>query len=170
MAPHKLGRWMSTGVMMIIYAIRVYTISGWYIVTYALGIYYLNREALAASLCMCFHPDLLPGWKPSCTVAFCLSVMYLHCGLGVFPDPPSLHVSCCVLVTHQSLHVSCCVLVTYWRCTYECVVGAFTSNRHLCEPFCTIATLASSIRKNASHVLLSISCLCVCFSVFFPSW
>eukprot|EP00281_Chroomonas_sp_CCMP1168_P035868 CAMPEP_0206241698 /NCGR_PEP_ID=MMETSP0047_2-20121206/16637_1 /ASSEMBLY_ACC=CAM_ASM_000192 /TAXON_ID=195065 /ORGANISM="Chroomonas mesostigmatica_cf, Strain CCMP1168" /LENGTH=195 /DNA_ID=CAMNT_0053666617 /DNA_START=53 /DNA_END=640 /DNA_ORIENTATION=- len=42
MAPHKAGRWGTTALMLMIYAVRVYYIHGWYIVTYALGIYYLN--------------------------------------------------------------------------------------------------------------------------------
>uniref|UniRef100_A0A6T8LKR8 Protein RER1 n=1 Tax=Hemiselmis andersenii TaxID=464988 RepID=A0A6T8LKR8_HEMAN len=42
LAPHKVWRWAGTGVCFLIYAVRVYYIQGWYIVTYALGIYYLN--------------------------------------------------------------------------------------------------------------------------------
>eukprot|EP00291_Cryptomonas_curvata_P013296 CAMPEP_0172179532 /NCGR_PEP_ID=MMETSP1050-20130122/16675_1 /TAXON_ID=233186 /ORGANISM="Cryptomonas curvata, Strain CCAP979/52" /LENGTH=182 /DNA_ID=CAMNT_0012852435 /DNA_START=156 /DNA_END=704 /DNA_ORIENTATION=+ len=41
-APHTVPRWGSTAVCFLIYCIRVYNISGWYIVSYGLGIYMLN--------------------------------------------------------------------------------------------------------------------------------
>jgi len=41
-APFTAGRWIGTGVCLIIYAYRVFHLTGWYIVTYALGIYLLN--------------------------------------------------------------------------------------------------------------------------------
>jgi len=42
LAPHKAGRWAATIFCFMIYSVRVYYLQGWYIVTYALGIYYLN--------------------------------------------------------------------------------------------------------------------------------
>ncbi|KXS20895.1 retrieval of early ER protein Rer1 [Gonapodya prolifera JEL478] len=40
--PHVAQRWIGTGLISVLYAVRVLTIHGWYIVTYALGIYLLN--------------------------------------------------------------------------------------------------------------------------------
>ncbi|KAF9895809.1 retention in endoplasmic reticulum protein 1, partial [Lobosporangium transversale] len=40
--PHTPERWAFTGVVLLIYFIRVIYAQGWYIVTYALGIYLLN--------------------------------------------------------------------------------------------------------------------------------
>lgn len=40
--PHLLPRWISTLVMMIVFLARILYVQGWYIVTYALGIYQLN--------------------------------------------------------------------------------------------------------------------------------
>eukprot|EP01137_Pigoraptor_chileana_P003653 Opistho-2@44151 len=40
--PHVTARWAFTAVLALLYALRVYLIEGWYIVTYALGIYLLN--------------------------------------------------------------------------------------------------------------------------------
>ncbi|KAF9572202.1 hypothetical protein EC968_010139 [Mortierella alpina] len=40
--PHTKERWAFTGVVLLIYFIRVFFAQGWYIVTYALGIYLLN--------------------------------------------------------------------------------------------------------------------------------
>ena len=41
--PHAVPRWIGLGVLALLYAVRVvYFISGFYIVTYALGIYLLN--------------------------------------------------------------------------------------------------------------------------------
>ena len=40
--PHGGPRWAGAGVMCFLYAIRVYSIAGFYIVTYALGIYLLH--------------------------------------------------------------------------------------------------------------------------------
>src|SRR5690242_18826527 len=40
--PHLLYRWIFTFVLLFTYLFRVYMISGYYIVTYALGIYELN--------------------------------------------------------------------------------------------------------------------------------
>ncbi|KAG6774042.1 hypothetical protein POTOM_021391 [Populus tomentosa] len=40
--PHILYRWISCLVVVLIYAIRVYLVQGFYIVTYGLGIYLLN--------------------------------------------------------------------------------------------------------------------------------
>jgi len=40
--PHGLYRWLFSLLLAITYLIRVYLLQGWYIVTYALGIYILN--------------------------------------------------------------------------------------------------------------------------------
>jgi hypothetical protein len=40
--PHGTARWLGAGVMCALYMIRVYTIAGFYIITYALGIYLLH--------------------------------------------------------------------------------------------------------------------------------
>lgn len=40
--PHTVGRWIFTVVLAAFYAIRVFLLQGWYIITYALGIYLLN--------------------------------------------------------------------------------------------------------------------------------
>eukprot|EP00908_Phaeocystis_cordata_P019308 Transcript_30817.p1 GENE.Transcript_30817~~Transcript_30817.p1 ORF type:complete len:197 (+),score=89.49 Transcript_30817:163-753(+) len=41
-APHTAARWGISALVMITYAIRIYLINGWYIITYGLGIYVLN--------------------------------------------------------------------------------------------------------------------------------
>ncbi|XP_068678216.1 protein RER1-like isoform X1 [Montipora capricornis] len=40
--PHLLPRWIATFVMMVLFLSRIFYLQGWYIVTYALGIYQLN--------------------------------------------------------------------------------------------------------------------------------
>ncbi|KAF9295887.1 retention in endoplasmic reticulum protein 1 [Mortierella antarctica] len=40
--PHTKERWVFTGVVLFLYFVRVFFAQGWYIVTYALGIYLLN--------------------------------------------------------------------------------------------------------------------------------
>jgi len=40
--PYTIGRWLSTVVLGFLYLARVLYLQGWYIVTYALGIYHLN--------------------------------------------------------------------------------------------------------------------------------
>jgi len=40
--PHLAGRWISTVILIFVYLVRVFYLQGWYIVTYALGIYHLN--------------------------------------------------------------------------------------------------------------------------------
>ncbi|XP_015782635.1 protein RER1 isoform X2 [Tetranychus urticae] len=40
--PYATGRWIFTAFFFIVYMTRVILLEGWYIVTYALGIYYLN--------------------------------------------------------------------------------------------------------------------------------
>ncbi|PFX26286.1 Protein RER1 [Stylophora pistillata] len=40
--PHLALRWISTLVMIVLFLVRVLYLQGWYIVTYALGIYHLN--------------------------------------------------------------------------------------------------------------------------------
>lgn len=40
--PYATGRWIGSGVLLLIYCVRVFYLQGWYIVTYAMGIYHLN--------------------------------------------------------------------------------------------------------------------------------
>jgi len=40
--PYTAARWIGAGVLILVYMARVLFLQGWYIVTYALGIYYLN--------------------------------------------------------------------------------------------------------------------------------
>lgn len=40
--PYLIGRWISAGVLTVAFLTRVFLLQGWYIVTYALGIYHLN--------------------------------------------------------------------------------------------------------------------------------
>ncbi|XP_038076696.1 protein RER1-like isoform X2 [Patiria miniata] len=40
--PHPVVRWSGTVVLLLLYVLRVLILQGWYIVTYALGIYHLN--------------------------------------------------------------------------------------------------------------------------------
>uniref|UniRef100_A0A1J3F8H2 Protein RER1 n=1 Tax=Noccaea caerulescens TaxID=107243 RepID=A0A1J3F8H2_NOCCA len=40
--PHAVNRWIGTLVMAVIYCLRVYYVQGFYIISYALGIYVLN--------------------------------------------------------------------------------------------------------------------------------
>lgn len=40
--PHILGRWITLSAVVFIYALRVYLVQGYYIITYALGIYILQ--------------------------------------------------------------------------------------------------------------------------------
>lgn len=40
--PHTKVRWGSAGLLVILFLLRVFLCQGWYIVTYALGIYHLN--------------------------------------------------------------------------------------------------------------------------------
>ncbi|KAG0259871.1 retention in endoplasmic reticulum protein 1 [Mortierella polycephala] len=54
--PHTTERWVFTAVALLIYFIRVIFAQGWYIVTYALGIYLLNL--LLAFLQPKFDPSL----------------------------------------------------------------------------------------------------------------
>ncbi|KAL5014029.1 hypothetical protein ScPMuIL_008299 [Solemya velum] len=42
MTPQPILRWITTVVLLCVYSIRVYILQGWYIVSYALGIYLLN--------------------------------------------------------------------------------------------------------------------------------
>jgi len=53
--PYTPLRWITTLVLGLFYGIRVYILQGWYIITYALGIYLLN-------LFICF---LSPRWDPA---------------------------------------------------------------------------------------------------------
>ncbi len=40
--PYKVPRWGFAVVLLVVYALRVMVLRGWYIVTYALAIYLLN--------------------------------------------------------------------------------------------------------------------------------
>ncbi|KAG8178802.1 hypothetical protein JTE90_024664 [Oedothorax gibbosus] len=40
--PYTVGRWIGSGVLLISFLARVFLLQGWYIITYALGIYQLN--------------------------------------------------------------------------------------------------------------------------------
>jgi len=40
--PHTMGRWIASAVCLLIYWLRIWSIGGFYIITYALGIYVLN--------------------------------------------------------------------------------------------------------------------------------
>eukprot|EP00729_Bicosta_minor_P006691 gene6691-3745_t len=40
--PHKVPRWIFFFLTLVVYLVRTYLLQGWYIVTYALGIYLLN--------------------------------------------------------------------------------------------------------------------------------
>lgn len=40
--PHYTARWIGAAAMCALYMVRVYTIAGFYIITYALGIYLLH--------------------------------------------------------------------------------------------------------------------------------
>lgn len=40
--PFTKTRWISMSIILLIYLLRVFLLQGWYITTYALGIYYLN--------------------------------------------------------------------------------------------------------------------------------
>lgn len=42
LTPHTTGRWAVFVVLTLLYTLRVFLLQGWYIVTYALGIYLLN--------------------------------------------------------------------------------------------------------------------------------
>lgn len=53
--PYTPIRWMVVLLLAIVYAVRVFLLKGWYIITYALGIYLLN-------LFICF---LSPRWDPA---------------------------------------------------------------------------------------------------------
>lgn len=54
LAPLIIPRWIAAGVLLLFYVLRVWWLSGWYIVTYALGIYLLNQFVLF----------LMPQWDP----------------------------------------------------------------------------------------------------------
>lgn len=43
MTPHTVIRWTAWGLFLTLYTIRTFIVQGWYIVTYALGIYLLNQ-------------------------------------------------------------------------------------------------------------------------------
>ena len=40
--PFIVSRWSLMSIVLVIYLLRVFLLQGWYITTYALGIYYLN--------------------------------------------------------------------------------------------------------------------------------
>ncbi|KAL0422776.1 UNVERIFIED_CONTAM: protein RER1A [Sesamum latifolium] len=60
--PHALYRWIGTFLLMCLYALRVYYVQGFYIVTYGLGIYILNL--LIGFLSPLVDPELEPTDGP----------------------------------------------------------------------------------------------------------
>jgi len=58
-APHTAGRWAGTLVAAAVYALRVYFVRGFYVVTYGLGIYLLNL--LIGFLSPMVDPELDPS-------------------------------------------------------------------------------------------------------------
>ncbi|XP_073034717.1 protein RER1B-like [Primulina eburnea] len=60
--PHTSYRWIGTFVLVLIYALRVYFVQGFYIVTYGLGIYVLNL--LIGFLSPLVDPELEPSDGP----------------------------------------------------------------------------------------------------------
>ncbi|XP_042003594.1 protein RER1A-like [Salvia splendens] len=61
--PHSLYRWVGTFCLVLLYALRVYYVQGFYIVTYGLGIYLLNL--LIGFLSPLVDPELEPSEGPS---------------------------------------------------------------------------------------------------------
>ncbi|KAK4491403.1 hypothetical protein RD792_002148 [Penstemon davidsonii] len=61
--PHSLYRWIGTFALVCLYALRVYYIQGFYIVSYGLGIYILNL--LIGFLSPLVDPELEPNDGPS---------------------------------------------------------------------------------------------------------
>ncbi|KAL9126897.1 MAG: hypothetical protein Q9217_004131 [Psora testacea] len=55
--PYKAYRWLSTGALLVLFFLRIFTAQGWYIVCYTLGIYLLNL----------FLAFLQPKFDPSLT-------------------------------------------------------------------------------------------------------
>ncbi|CAA0827433.1 Protein RER1B [Striga hermonthica] len=60
--PHSLYRWIATFSLVCVYALRVYYLQGFYIVTYGLGIYILNL--LIGFLSPLVDPELEPSDGP----------------------------------------------------------------------------------------------------------
>lgn len=60
--PHSVPRWVATVVIALIYALRVYFVEGFYIITYALGIYILNL--LIGFLSPLVDPEIDPSDGP----------------------------------------------------------------------------------------------------------
>ncbi|KAL6517310.1 Protein rer1b [Orobanche minor] len=60
--PHALYRWIGTFFLLLLYAVRVYFVQGFYIVSYGLGIYILNL--LIGFLSPLVDPELEPSDGP----------------------------------------------------------------------------------------------------------
>lgn len=60
--PHAVYRWIGTCVLLVLYALRVYYVQGFYIVTYGLGIYILNL--LIGFLSPLVDPEMEPSDGP----------------------------------------------------------------------------------------------------------
>ena len=60
--PHSVPRWVGTFVLAVLYFIRVYYVQGFYIITYALGIYILNL--LIGFLSPLVDPEVEPSDGP----------------------------------------------------------------------------------------------------------
>ena len=54
-SPHVLYRWIGFAVIMSIYCIRVYLLNGWFVVSYGLGIYLLNKFIGFLTPQVCIH-------------------------------------------------------------------------------------------------------------------
>lgn len=67
LTPHPLQRWIGLAIFVLIYALRVFTLSGFYIVTYALGIFLLNLliSFLSPSLDPALELDMV---RPRCSL------------------------------------------------------------------------------------------------------
>jgi hypothetical protein len=61
--PHITARWAITGVIAVVYILRVFFLGGWHIISYALGIYILNL--LIGFLSPAIDPEAEGGSLPS---------------------------------------------------------------------------------------------------------
>lgn len=83
--PHIGPRWFAFLVVVLVYAIRVYLLQGFYIVTYGIGIYNLNL--LIGFLSPQVDPDQEGPTLPT-TVRFYGLLTGCCCGVGVRVDSP----------------------------------------------------------------------------------
>jgi hypothetical protein len=85
LVPHKIPRWGTSVVLLIIYTIRVFLLQGWYIVSYALAIYLLNL--FIAFISPKFDPMMEE--EEEIGEALHLSLLSLSLSLSPLPPPPS---------------------------------------------------------------------------------